>query len=347
MRYTLIILLSSITSLCFCQSGAETEDIQESNTLQLENQTATFELNQQLESLVLDYEIARTSSFNNGLKIITDDSFNSMESITNDVLELDQNSYAGTYLQYKREGFTESGLSYLKLAEAKTENKSELISDFLALAHVLKKNDLLEKYSERLRNSGFISSSVLEYNKNILRSLSETDAILITNGWDDTYPLLTLLNEEKKKTIQVVNIEWLYDQNYRMELSAELGKTPLPFTSPYSWINSMTENTAKPIYYAPSIPNDELIKLQNKLSPVGLVLRKSPITGNDQKSLNLSAWNRFSKLTMSSSEPLNKNYIIMLTLLENLLDNDANEKGTLAQISSVKKALIKQHPSLK
>ncbi|MFK7756504.1 MAG: hypothetical protein AB8B53_06180 [Flavobacteriales bacterium] len=347
MKYLIITLLGFVHGLAFCQSNLEGSEDKKNSASESVVTPSELALNQQLESLVLDYELERTSNFNNGLKVITTESLNEMESITNEVITLNPNSYASEYLQFKQDGFTEAGLNHLKNAETKTTNSTELISDFLAISHILKKNDLLDTYALKLRNSGFLKNSVLEYNKNVLRSFTESNALLITNGWEDTYPLLALLKEEKKRTITVVNVEWLYDAGYRSTLSAILGKPIVPFSSPYQWINQMTSGSSLPIYYAPSLPNSELIKLQNELTPVGIVFKKGMLSGLEQKTLNLNAWKKFSKLSINSSEPLNKNYIIMLTMLEQQLKTNALEKGTLKQVTDAKKALIKKHPSLK
>lgn len=341
MRYFLLILLCLTAGGGISQSTLDSEEATEPAS-----SAAELELNSRLESLVLDYELARTSSFNQGKKIISAESFAEMASISEQVNELNPNSYASEYLQFKQDGFTEAGLSHLKNAETKTLNKTELLSDFLAISHILKKNDLLETYAVQLRNSGFIESATLEYNKNVLRSFTESNAVLITNGWEDTYPLLTLLKQEGKRTINVVNMEWLYDKSYRTSLAKSLGKSAVAFTNPYQWISQMTTGSSLPIYYTPTIPNSELVKLQSELTPVGLVFKRGELTAEVQKQYNLSAWKKFSKLAISSSNPLSKNYIIMLTMLEQQLMTDALEKGTLTQVSATKKALVKKHSSL-
>ncbi len=176
-----------------------------------------------VESLMLDYELARTQDFQAGLKIIRQSSLESMDEIANEINTLLPESFSSTYIKFKQSGFTETGLSYLKEAESKTENKAELYTDFLTTAHILNKEDLLNTYAIKLRNSGFINTVVLEYNKNVLRSIKENKAFVITNGWDDTYPLLTLLKEERKKNLTIINVEWLFDPAYREKLSQKLG----------------------------------------------------------------------------------------------------------------------------
>ncbi len=239
-------------------------------------------------------------------------------------------------------------MEYLKSAELKTENKAELYSDFIACSHVLNKPQIFEEYTTKLRNSGFITSEVLEYNKNVLRSIESSQSYIVTNGWEDTYPLLTLLKQENKSNLEVINVEWLMDEEYRVITSLSLNISNHPFNgSPYDWIYEASQKTTSNVYYTPTLPSSVLLKAQNSLTPMGLVFSLKNETASNQKMVCVDSWKRFSKLELVSNSPLSKNYILLFNVLESFLSEDKSEKGTYQQVKDYKKQLVKKFPELK
>lgn len=347
MKYIFIILS------CVCLAApAISQDIPESNsgsTLEsIPEETDMHAMEELASSLLLEYEVIRTGSFQGGKKFISQTDLDSMSSIAMQINQSAPYSFSASYVQFREAGYTETGFSHLKQAEALTSNKSELYSDFIATAHILNKSAEFKEYSKKLRSSGFIQSSVLEYNRNVLRSISENKAFIITNGWDDTYPLLTLLDEEKKKNINVINMEWLFDANFRAKIAGQLGTSNPAFSNnPYNWISTISKSSNQNIYFTPTLPNSELTKISGQITPVGILFKLASLTAEEQNFESLKAWKKFSKVNITSSHPISKNYIILLTLLESSLNNDANESGTLAQIQEFKTLLEQKHPSLK
>ncbi len=330
----------------FSQSNQVELEKTESNSEELE--ISSSEMEDYAASLLIDYEFIRTRNFTSGKKLMSQADLDSMSSIAKRINQSAPLSFSASYVQFREEGFTETGMSFLKEAESLTTNKSELYSDFLAMAHVLDKSSELKTYSAKLRSSGFIQSTVLEYNKNVLRSVSENKAFIITNGWDDTYPLLTLLDEEKKKNITVINIEWIFNKHYRSFISSKLNTSNVSFNNdPYAWISAVSNASAQTIYFTPTLPNSELIQLSSNLTPVGILFKQANLTQEIQNYESLKAWKKFSKVNITSPHPISKNYIILLTLLENSLSKNANEAETLAQIQEFKNSLEEIHPSLK
>ncbi len=309
---------------------------------------STFANEELAADLLLEYEFIRTRKFSTGEKIIKQADIDSMSSIANQINQAAPNSFSAAYVQFRELGFTEEGFLYLSKAESLTPNKTELYTDFLAAAHILEKPAVFQEYSSKLRTSGFISPSVLEYNKNILRSIPETNAFIITNGWDDTYPLLTLLEDEKKTNTTVINVEWIHYEHYRAFISKKLNTTNSEYNNnPYGWINNICSLSDQNIYFTPTLPSSKLLELSDKIIPIGILFKMSSMTKEEQVVESIKAWKKFSKVNITSSHPISKNYIILLTFLERSLKNETKESGTLIQIQEFKTSLEEKHPSLK
>lgn len=343
----LIVGVLASVNLGFSQSGLDEPSQTESSSDELEISTPQAE-EEYASSLLVEYEFIRSSSFQSGRKVISQADLDSMSSIATQIKQASPLSFSAEYVQFREAGFTEAGFEHLKKAETLTANKTELYTDFLAAAHVLNKSAELKTYSKKLRSSGFIQSSVLEYNRNVLRSVIENKAFIVTNGWDDTYPLLTLLDEEKKKNITVINVEWIFDANYRSLIAGKLGSANAQFSNnPYAWIKAVSSASSQNVYFTPTLPNTELAKISNQISPVGILFKLGGLSQEIQNYETLRAWKKFSKVNLTSSHPISKNYIILLTLLEASLAGDSKESGTLKQVQEFKVALEEKHPSLK
>ena len=316
-----------------------------------EEQTTESEIQIPFESpqeLLLEYELERTKNYSNGYKATNQVTLDNLEAISARAELSLPETFEGYYIKYKQSEFTDTGLKFLKRAELNTENKSELYTDFIASSHVLKKERLFDEYTNKLRSSGFITNEVLEYNKNVLRSIETNDSYIVTNGWEDTYPLLSLLKQENKTATQVINIEWLLDSEYRKLISERLGTANPSFNSnPYEWILSVSQSTSSSIYFTPTLPHTALIYAQNSLTPIGIVFSINPVTAAEQRRQCINAWKMFSKVELISNSDLSKNYILIFSILEDLLANDESEKGTLSQVLDYKKQLLKKYPTLK
>ena len=320
--------------------GIKGDEQSDDNEIQLTNESP--------QELLLEYEIERTKNFSNGYKSTNRTTLDNLNTISNRAQLSLAETYEAHYIQYKQNGFTSVGLAFLKNAEQNTENKAELYSDFIACSHVLKKELLFDKYTSKLRNSGFITNEVLEYNKNVLRSIETEASFIVTNGWEDTYPLLSLLTQENKTATQVINAEWILDPEYRKLIAARLGTSNPSFNdNPYDWILTVSQSTSSAIYFTPTLPRSVLLKAQESLTPIGIVFSLNPITAAEQKRQCVNAWKMFSKVELISNSDLCTNYILIFSVLEDLLANDQSEKGTLNQVLAYKKQLLKKYPALK
>jgi len=300
------------------------------------------------ESILLEYRLNSSENFKGGVKSLSTLELDELNSLSERASNSAPGSYADVYLRFKATGFSTEGLELLKEAESITANKAELYSDFIATGHLLDDVGIFSDYTEKLNQSGFINEGVREFSKNVLRSLTDKNAFIITNGWDDTYPLLTEIAASGEKRVRVVNVEWLFDINTRKQIAKELGSPNVQFNlDPYAWLNTVVQASAKNVYYSTTLPPSELRKVANSLTPVGLLLKKGNMQSDKALAANLSAWKKFSKLHLLENYDINKNYALPLTILSGSLKNEPKEIGTLEQVDNYLNNLYTVHPEIK
>ena len=200
----------------------------------------------------------------------------------------------------------------------------ELYDDFMDYYAM---NDNLQgrrKFSKELSKSNVIPDYVLEYNYNVLASLP-SDAVLFTNGFDDTYPIWVLQDVQNvRPDVKVVKINYLSDTIYRNKVLNELG---LSYDNDLNGIklvkNILEQNPDKPLYLPFTVDKRLIQALYPNLYPIGLVFKyaKTPV---DNLPETQRVWeDNFKKTTLLEVEKPKKqrdfqvNYLIPLVNLYN------------------------------
>ncbi|MES2778674.1 MAG: hypothetical protein V4651_02145 [Bacteroidota bacterium] len=130
-------------------------------------------------------------------------------------------------------------LPYLKKAIQLGPDRMELISDRIILAEMERDIAQRDIYSMKWYESPMSSPGLLYYNHNVLTGL-KPNAILLTQGDNDTYPVWILQSLGIRKDVTVINTSLLNIDTYREKLFKELGIAKWPVVSP----NAMKDTTA-------------------------------------------------------------------------------------------------------
>ena len=132
-------------------------------------------------------------------------------------------SYEYNLVKWMSGGFNMQLLPYLKKAAELGQDRNEHLDFMINMGEVsrnLKDRDL---YSQKKFEAGLFSSGILYYNYNVLAGL-EKNAILLTDGDNDTYPIWYLQSQGIRKDVTVLNFSLINGLNdYRDKLFAELG----------------------------------------------------------------------------------------------------------------------------
>ena len=129
-------------------------------------------------------------------------------------------------------------LPYLQKAIQLGPNRIELLSDLIIKAEIERSISERDKYAKRWFESPISSPGLLYYNSNVISGL-KPNAILITQGDNDTYPVWILQSLGIRKDVTVVNTSLLNIDSYRAKLFVELGIAKWETETP----NNMKGNT--------------------------------------------------------------------------------------------------------
>lgn len=153
-----------------------------------------------------------------------------------------------------------------KAAELQPDNPL-LCSDMINWGEISRDIAKRDKYAKLWFTSGETSAGMLNYNYNVMGGLKE-NAILITAGDNDTYPIWILQAEKGfRKDITVINTSLIMIKEYREKLFKELGVAPLTYDPSASdelekkfkneLLNILASNTTnRPVYLALTASNE-------------------------------------------------------------------------------------------
>lgn len=123
-------------------------------------------------------------------------------------------------------------LPYLKKALELDPDREEIISDMINWGETDRNLAMRDKYSKRWYESKLASPGLLNYNYNVIIGL-KPNAILLTVGDNDTYPVWQLQSLGIRKDITVINLSLAGIDTYRDKIFKEL-KIPKWDTSLHS-----------------------------------------------------------------------------------------------------------------
>lgn len=227
------------------------------------------------------------------------------------------------HLEKRDEGWT-----HLREAQAIRPDEPELLDDLLAMHEIQGNTAEAKKVAKKMAQSGVLSGSELEYNRNVLNSL-EKNAILLTNGFVDTYPLYILQYDKGlRNDVQIVSLEWMKSSQYRTKAGNLLG-IPLQAINPvpeFMIAAIMAANPQRPLYLGLTIPPDELKKYGGQLYCTGLAMKKSAVAVGNMETLRENWEKLFARKHVLEADPLNRNYLVPLVLLHDHYQATGNTK---------------------
>lgn len=246
---------------------------------------------------------------------------------TSDLLSVqeDQNSFEFNYSAYTNSVVKDANsFAYLQKAYAIYPENVDLYDDFMAYYEMNDNKIDRKTFSTKLYKSNTISEYLLEYNYNVLVSLPQ-NAILFTNGYDDTYPVW--VNQDLKNVrndITIINIDLLKDITYRDKVLKRAGLTYKKKNQGIDLIEDiMISNPTKEIYLGLTVDKELLGRLYKNLYLVGLVLKYSDQPFNNVQLIQSNWENKFEKKTIEKSPTSFKqkqvlaNYLLPFICLHN------------------------------
>ena len=200
------------------------------------------------------------------------------------------NSYEYNLAMWQNGGWNMELLPYLKKAESLGPDRSEHLDFSIVLSEIAGNMEDRDKYSVKKEEAGQFSTGMLYYNYNVLMGL-DPNAILVTSGDNDTYPVWLLQSRGIRKDVNIVHVGMLYLEEYRKAMFARLGIADYTFPksdqpdSLKAWrdnykrriIEHLVQNSkGHPVYVALTAAGHGYIgSIEDKLYLTGLAYRYS------------------------------------------------------------------------
>lgn len=256
-------------------------------------------------------------------------SINDLGIIVEKVNALFPDSFVGQYLKFKMEDWSELGVQIIKELYAEDAERVYILEDYLALMDLIDR-DRRSLASAQVYEAGLIHSSTLNYNYNLLMSVSE-NGILITDAIHTSIPIWVLQDVMNvRKDVSIINLSLArkneaYVSNILSEKNLDMKIEEL-----------MAEQNEIEIFYALTLPRKQLEAIESHLFVTGLASTNAREDFNHFKILQENIEEKFLMDYLSidfNGEPktatgnvLSTNYIVPLLLLKEFYDNLNNGK---------------------
>jgi len=145
-----------------------------------------------------------------------------LQKIVDDMGRSIPESYEYNIVKWQMGGHDPKYLPYLKKAVELGEGRTEHLDYMINQGEIGRTLKDREKYSLKKFEAEQFSTGVIYYNYNVLIGL-EKNAILITSGDNDTYPIWLLQAQGTRSDVTVINLYLIQIEEYREKLFAELG----------------------------------------------------------------------------------------------------------------------------
>lgn len=308
------------------EKSNQTEELQKlsQSSYQVVEQEPTSEQNWQIH-----YDQSWSNSVTPGSKQIDTDEQISLDAIIEGMQEYIPHSYTFYYNNYRNQRNNTDYYSHLELAYDLQPNNPETYDEFVAYGELVDDKTIKKEFSQKLLDAEVYSETELEYNWNSLNSCSD-NSILITNGNVDTYP--AWIQQEVydvQPTVEVVNVDLLYNASYCQSTFEAIGVAPMTIdrtTDPLDIIEHiLDEEPDVATYMALTMPQEVLRKYSKSLYLTGLTMRYDPSGEFENLSVLADNWeSRFRKEHIRKPDPINKNYVMLLAILNNYYDDIGN-----------------------
>jgi hypothetical protein len=238
--------------------------------------------------------------------------------VLNEMKNYHSNTYEYNLLMYIDGQHNKGRYNYLKKAWEIDPTRKEALPYLAAYNELI--GDLTErnKFSKSIATSTLYGKVVYAWHRDLLAPL-EKNAVLITQGDEDTYPGWALqANEGFRTDVKIVYLDLLQDAEYRKRLATELGITSLPAEGTDDQIRALCNITARPVYVSTTVRKDVLKEMEGKtLVLSGLAFK---VGGSQDEMLN-QFWQKADKRAIkdywgtSVENQMKKNYLPALIRL--------------------------------
>lgn len=302
------------------------------------------------QSLVKEYKEIKQKNISNQYKKVNNSTQNKLNEIVTKIETNDANSYEFHYLKWENGNYDVNQFHHLETAYKLNPNNHELLDDFIAY-YELTENDLKKKeFCKKLNRLKPFSKNLMNYNRNVLNSL-EKNAILITYGKDDTYPIWVLQEVNGlRKDVLVLNYDLLQKEDYKQKTLSDKGISSNTSAKNFTqFISNLSKQNNKPIYVGLTVPRSTISSNKNRLYLTGLAFKLSESKINNVSLLKTN-WEKKINIknieNRTSFNAVESNYLLpLLTLYKTYVKEGQN--GKAKKVESLALSIAKNNGKLK
>lgn len=194
------------------------------------------------------------------------------------------NTFEYHYLLFWQNNPSKEAYEHLQKAYEMAPERYETYHDFITKAELERDTASIRKFNEKWYKHELYSPGITNWNYNVLMSV-EPNAILVTHGDNDTYPLWLLQYlKNVRRDVSVLNASLLLHDDYRKTIFKETGipafeKTIHDFPSRTAFFNAVAEhvvkNAPRPVYLGLSLPQELRDLWDENLYLTGLTFKYS------------------------------------------------------------------------
>ncbi len=178
------------------------------------------------------YLALRNTAWNGPEKILSKEEASTLTALVNELRTIDSTSFAYHYLAYTDQPYRSSAATHLTVAKQLRPTHEGVLHAAIQNAHFTGNASALRKALQDFRSSGYDwPAEELTYHRHVLTSLPQK-AILITNGDEDTHPLLLLQYlQGVRSDVFIIRADFLQHASF-------LKQTPVPAKGHHKFVSA-------------------------------------------------------------------------------------------------------------
>lgn len=242
--------------------------------------------------------------------------------------------------KYKANNFNQDYLSDLELAQQLNPFNKEVILHLTGAYFIKDDHTKYKSMLKILKSIDYFNTDLMAYANDVVLGL-EKNAILITHGEKDTYPILIALSEMNRNDVTIVNLDFLQSKAYREKLKKINLEIPNSELINARYLNELcNSNKSKNINLSLTIPKTYLIPVSSSLYINGLSFAysksKKDVFITNYNYYQMIKYSELLKSTGKTAKRLKANYLPLLLILKK---GCAETKGYAAQLAEIQRLI--------
>ncbi|MGM0479033.1 MAG: hypothetical protein ACQERC_07395 [Bacteroidota bacterium] len=209
-----------------------------------------------------------------------------------ELAEIAPESFEFHLYSYLEKPYNFEALDHLRAAEQLSASNYEVLTAWTAY-HFIVESDKMKNYLRRLEAGGYFEPVHRNYARQTLKLLPR-DAVLLTHGHNDTYPMIMQQQlKDVRPDIKILNIDFLQSETYRERLKNEGWSVPNTTVVNTEFVREfVVANDDKNIFLANSLPGDYIKLFKPSIHPCGLSFYVGDGGAEDCRRLNQKLYQR-------------------------------------------------------